>query len=216
LSLEDKLAGSFNSEKPLMYLITPGNLTSQNFASKSKNTLEIIEFASKTNVSLVQIREKFLNSDDVCKLATEAVKLSRKTGTKILINDRADIAVAAKADGVHLTVNSISPTIIRRNLKHNFIIGASTHSLEAAKKRKNDGADFVTFGPVFQTPSKAKYGAPQGLEKLRAVCESLDGFPVIALGGIDENNYRSTLQSSAKGFAAIRFLNDLENLEKFR
>ena len=144
------------------------------------------------------------------------LRYQKTTATKIIVNDRADIAIAARADGVHLTASSVSPVITRDSFKHNFIIGASTHSLEAAKKWKNEGADFVTFGPVFETPSKAKFGAPQGLEELRIVCESLEPFPVIALGGIDESNLQSTLRSGAKGFAAIRFLNDLENLEKFR
>ena len=94
------------------------------------------------------------------------------------------------------------------------MIGVSTHTIEEAENAKKEGADFVTFSPVFDTPSKEKYGEPQGLEKLREVCEKLKTFPVIALGGIDETNYRQVLENGASGFAAIRFLNDEKNLAK--
>lgn len=207
--------GTAFGDYPLVYLITQGNLTPENFSSKSKETLEIIEFAAKKNISLIQIREKQLPACLILQLACEAVNLAKKTKAKILINDRVDIAIAARADGVHLTSSSVTATVIRQYFNKNLIVGASTHSHENTIKMREEGADFVTFGPIFKTSSKVKYGAPQGLGRLKEVCEDLDPFPVIALGGIAENNYRSTLKSGARGFAAIRFLNDLENLEEF-
>lgn len=128
----------------------------------------------------------------------------------MLVNDRADTALAANADGVHLTEKSISAETIRRDFPANFIIGVSTHSIETAEKAKKQGADFVTFSPIFASPGKAE---PKGLEKLKEVCEKLKPFPVIALGGIDETNYKSVLEKGASGFAAIRFLNNVENLQ---
>jgi thiamine-phosphate pyrophosphorylase len=204
---------NFN-KKPLIYLITKGDLTPENFTEKKLVTLKIIKSTAENNISVVQIREKKIPARLVFELTSEALKITQNSKTKILVNDRADIAFAAKADGVHLTSSSIPTAIVRQNFPKDFIIGVSTHSLETALKAKNEGADFATFSPIFRTVSKAKYGEPQGLEKLKEVCESLKPFPIIALGGIDETNYESVLKNDASGFAAIRFLNEENNLRK--
>lgn len=201
-------------KKPLLYLITKGDLTNENFVEKKTETLKIIKTAAENNISLIQIREKQLPARLVLKLTSEAVKFTQNNQTKILVNDRADIAFAAKADGVHLTSKSIPTSLIRQNFPKGFIIGVSTHSIKKAELAKKEGADFVTFSPIFPTASKAKYGEPQGLGKLSEVCEKLKKFPVIALGGIDETNYKSVLENGASGFAAIRFLNNEEDLRK--
>ncbi|MDQ3180795.1 MAG: thiamine phosphate synthase [Acidobacteriota bacterium] len=197
----------FNSfSEPLIYLITKGETTADNFAEKKLETLKLIKNAVKAKISLIQIREKHLSARLIFELVTEAVKLTRQTETKILINDRADIALAAQADGIHLTSRSLSADIIRRNFPDDFIIGVSTHTIEEAELAKNQGANFATFSPIFYSPGKSN---PQGLEKLREVCKKLKPFPIIALGGIDETNYKSVLENGASGFAAIRFLNTL-------
>lgn len=189
--------------KPIIYLITEGNLTAENFGEETKKVLAIIKSAVENNISLIQIREKKLTAKLSFELTSEAAKITKNSNTKLLVNDRADIALAAKADGVHLTENSVSAEIIRRNFPKNFIIGVSTHSIESAEKAKIQGADFAAFSPIFDSPGK---GAPVGLEKLSEVCRRLKPFPVIALGGIDETNYKSVLETGASGFAAIRFL----------
>jgi len=186
-------------------------MTAQNFSQKKSQTLELIEIAASNKISLIQIREKKLSARLVFELAREAVKLTQNTGTKLLVNDRADIALAANADGVHLTARSLSAGAIRRAFPKDFIIGVSTHTIEEAGNAKNQTADFVTFSPIFSMPNKDKF---QGIENLREVCEKLKPFPVIALGGIDETNYKSVLENGASGFAAIRFLNDAENIRK--
>jgi len=196
---------------PLIYLITDGEMTAQNFSQKKSQTLELIEIAARNNISLIQIREKKLSARLVFEIARAAVKITQNTGTKLLVNDRADIALAANADGVHLTARSLSAGAIRRAFPKDFIIGVSTHTIEEAGNAKNQTADFVTFSPIFSMPNKDKF---QGIENLREVCEKLKPFPVIALGGIDETNYKSVLENGASGFAAIRFLNDAENIRK--
>ena len=198
--------------EPLIYLITGGELTAENFREKSSATLKIIEKAVRAEVSLIQIREKSLTAKQLFELASEAARLTKNSKTKLLVNDRADIAQAAEADGVHLPANSLPAEIVRANFGESFIIGVSAHSLEDVERAKSAGANFATFSPVFATASKAKYGAPQGVAKLREVAETFEGFPVIALGGIDENNFREALEAGASGIAAIRFLNDAENL----
>jgi thiamine-phosphate pyrophosphorylase len=197
---------------PLIYLITAGETTAENFRQKSEEILELLKKAVETKISLIQIREKNLPARLVFELTARASKITRDSNTKLLVNDRADIAFLAGADGVHLTAASLSAAAIRRSFPKDFIIGVSTHTLAEAENARRQKADFVTFSPIFQSPGK---GEPQGLEKLKEICAKLKPFPVIALGGIDETNYKKIPASGASGFAAIRFLNDAENLENF-
>jgi thiamine-phosphate pyrophosphorylase len=198
--------------EPLIYLITDGKITAENFREKSAETLTLIKKAARAEISLVQIREKNLSAGQVFELAAAAAEITKNSNTKLLVNDRADIARAANADGVHLPANSLAAEIVRANFPQNFIIGVSAHGLEEVEKAKLAGADFATFSPIFATASKAAYGAPQGIEKLREVSEKAANFPVIALGGIDEKNFREALKAGARGIAAIRFLSEAENL----
>lgn len=196
--------------KPIIYLISDGTITPQNYSEKSKKLFRTIETAVENNIALVQIREKSLSAKLVFELTTQAVKIAKNSNTKILVNDRADIALAAKADGVHLTSNSISTKIIRQTFPKDFIIGVSAHSFEDVVKAKDQGANFATLSPIFASLNKGK---PIGLEVLRDVCDKVKPYPILALGGIDETNYHEVLQI-ADGFAAIRFLNNPESLRK--
>lgn len=200
--------------KPLLYLITKGAATTENFREKRAETLDIIKQAVAAEISLIQIREKNLPARLVYELTSEAVKLTKNSKTKLLVNDRADVALAANADGVHLTASSLPPEIVRSLLGADLIIGVSAHSAAEVEAAKRGGANFAVFGPVFTTPSKIKYGAPQGIEKLREAVAAVEDFPVLALGGIDETNYAEVLRV-ADGFAAIRFLNDAKNFKNF-
>lgn len=203
-----------SSRNPLIYLITEGAATPENFSEKKAEILNLVKIAAESKISFVQIREKNLSARLVFELAREAAKITGGAATKVLVNDRADIALAAGADGVHLTKRSLSAEIVRRRFPPDFIVGASVHTLEEAETARRQTADFVTFSPIFPTPSKERYGAAHGLEKLREVCRKLGNFPVVALGGIDENNYNAVLENGARGFAAIRFLNNARNLTK--
>ena len=191
--------------EPLIYLITGGETTVRNFAEKKIEILDLVKTAVQKKISLIQIREKQLPARNLFEIASEASKITRGSRTKLLINDRADIALAANADGVHLTSKSLSAAVIRRFSDENFIIGVSAHTFEEAALARAQKADFVTFSPIFKSPGKGK---PQGLQALREVCEKLKPFPVIALGGIDETNDKSALENGAAGFAAIRYLNN--------
>ena len=172
----------------------------------------MIKAAVTAKVSLVQIREKQLNARLLFDLVKHAALITENSETALLVNDRADVALAANADGVHLTANSLSAKIIRQNFDGNFIIGVSTHSLADVLNAKNDSADFATFSPIFPTPNK---GEPQGLAKLREVCNKAQQFPIIALGGVDESNFTDALAVGARGIAAIRSFNDVERLSRF-
>ena len=141
-----------------------------------------------------------------------AAELTRGSWTHLLVNDRSDIARAAGADGVHLTTQSLPVDVVRKSCGAEFLIGASTHSLDAARAARAAGADFVVFGPVFETESKRAYGQPQGLDKLSEVTRELGEFPVLAIGGVTLENAGACFEAGASGVAAIRLLNDPENL----
>ena len=198
-------------QKPIIYLITEGDADSENFKLKKREILERVRLATENRVSLIQIREKNLTARLLFDLAEAAVEITKETDTRLLVNGRADIALAGGADGVHLPADGLLANVVRRSLPSDFLIGVSAHSAEEALDAKANAADFITFGPVFESPGK---GEPHGVEVLNRVCKLVYPFPVIALGGIDESNYERVLENGASGFAAIRFLNDETRLQR--
>lgn len=159
--------------------------------------------AVAAGLELIQLREKRLTARVLFELTEQSAALRLGSETRLLVNDRADVAAAAGADGVHLTTQSIDAATIRRTFGEDFLIGVSTHSLAEAEAAKEVGADFVVFGPVFATPSKENYGLPAGLGKLEVVAKDLAPFPVLALGGVDVTNARECLRAGASGIAGI-------------
>lgn len=168
-----------------------------------KPILEQIQIAIEAGVDYVQIREKDLSSRELFDLSVFSQALAQKHDTRILINDRLDIALAAGLNGIHLGQESIAPAIVRaRVTSEDFLIGVSIHSLEELQNAIGQGVSYFTFGPVFFTPSKAKYGPPVGTEKLREAC-NLSEAPVFALGGINRQNFSECLRMGAAGIAGI-------------
>src|SRR5947208_11513459 len=154
--------------KPILYLITPG-ASKPSTTSKSpefKSILKQVSSAVAAGIDLIQIREKNLSAQVLFELCEQATRLTNGTATRLLVNDRADIAAGAGADGVHLTTHSIDAGAIRKTFGEDLLIGASTHSIDEAVAARDVGAGFIVFGPIFETPSKVKYGAPVGLESL--------------------------------------------------
>jgi thiamine-phosphate pyrophosphorylase len=198
------------SVRPLIYFISDGTITDENYERRSAELLELIKAAVLVRVPLVQIREKCLSGRNLFDLASRAVATMQDSRTCLLINDRLDVALASGANGVHLTSRSFSPDAVRQVAPDGFLIGVSAHNEQEIENAEARSADFVVFGPIFKVPGKR---AEVGLEKLKSVARTFDQFPLIALGGINENNYRNVLDTSAAGFAAIRFLNDAANLE---
>ena len=145
-------------------------------------------------------------------LATSVAGITKGSATQLLINDRSDIAAAAGADGVHLTTSSLPIAVVRQSFGEEFLIGASTHALDEAKLARRGGADFVVFGPVFETASKRDYGEALGLVNLATVCAELSPFPVLALGGVELPNVRDCIRAGARGVAAIRMLQQPDRL----
>lgn len=166
-----------------------------------KNLLRAVEDALKGGVRSVQLREKDLRTRELLKLAYEMRELTLHYDSRLFINDRVDIAIAVDADGVHLGQKSIPPYAVRR-FAAGLIIGVSTHSVEEALRAERDGADFVTLGPVYHTPSKAGMGEPLGLEALRGVVKEVS-VPVFAIGGVKCENLREVIETGAAGVAMI-------------
>jgi thiamine-phosphate pyrophosphorylase len=162
----------------------------------------VVEAALRGGARAVQLREKDLPPRELYPLAVEMRQLTQAYGARLLINDRVDVALAVNADGVHLTTTSLPASIARRVLGPGRLIGVSTHTCAEAQAAVGEGADFLVFGPVFFTPSKALYGQPVGLEALRAV-RAVVKAPILAIGGIKPTNLDQVLAVGADGIAVI-------------
>jgi thiamine-phosphate pyrophosphorylase len=173
---------------------------------------------ASAGINWVQIREKDLSAKEIAAIARQALQSARagsdanRTPVRILVNDRLDVALAAGTGGVHLGENSLPAQEVKRfsaarRQDNDFLIGVSCHSLESAKSAASDGADYLFFGPVFATPSKTAFGAPQGLERLAQVCNAVS-LPVLAIGGITLENAGECLTAGAAGISAIRLFQD--------
>jgi thiamine-phosphate pyrophosphorylase len=179
--------------------------------------LERIARAAAAGVEWVQLREKEAQGRELFELASRAVSGVARTATRIIVNDRLDVALASGAAGVHLggaslPVREVAAWRRAENAPPDFFIGRSCHSLAEAQQAQQDGADYIFFGPVFETPSKAGYGPPQGLERLSEVCARA-AIPVLAIGGITLENARHCFSAGAAGIAAIRLFQEAEDLD---
>jgi thiamine-phosphate pyrophosphorylase len=201
--------------KPIIYLITSGTTTSTSTPESEDflRLLNLVEAAVAAEIPLLQIREKNLTARVLYELTTRAAALVNGSSTRLLVNDRADIALAAGADGVHLTSRSLPASVIRSTYGPQLIVGVSTHGVAEAKMARSGGADFVVFGPVFDTESKRVFGEPQGVIKLAEVAAAIPELPVIAVGGISMDNFSDCVDAGAAGVAAIRLLNDADSLD---
>ena len=202
-----------------------------------------IRMAIEAGVDWVQIREKDLAGRPLMDLTRQALALALASAadattvakpariapasqrrSRVIVNDRLDVAVAAEAGGVHLGGESLpvreaagwraKERGTRAELA-NFLIGASCHSVQSAQAAAAAGADYIIFGPVFDTPSKAKFGAPQGVERLREVCAAVQ-IPVLAIGGIDASNAAECFGAGASGVAAIRLFQEANSVHELK
>ena len=202
-----------NRNRPLLYLITSGATSEQTTSSSSgySEVLRLTEAAVAAGIDLVQIREKKLNTRVLFELASHAADLTRGTSTQLLINDRADVAAGAGADGVHLTTRSLPVAAVRKSFGAELLIGVSTHCAAEAEAARAGGADFVVFGPVFDPLSKP-YGTPVGVQALSRVVSAVAPLPVIALGGVDLGKVAECGRAGVAGVAAITMFNNRDEL----
>jgi thiamine-phosphate pyrophosphorylase len=178
------------------YLITDRQKT------QGRDLCHVVEEALKGGVRAVQLREKDLSSRELYELAYELRKLTARFNARLFINDRVDVALAVEADGVHLGYNSMPIYRVRKVIGEKKMIGVSCHNQVNAIIAQEKGADFITFGPVFFTPSKAVFGEPVGLGKLEEVANLMQ-IPVFALGGISDLNVAEAVASGVHGIALV-------------
>ena len=176
-------------------------ITNRSLFESDNNFLEASEAALMGGVRALQLREKNLTDCELIELGNQLRILTSNYNAKLIMNSRADIAKIIDADGVHLTENSAHANEIKSTFP-DLMVGVSTHSLEAAQIAEAQGADYITFSPIYATPSKANYGPPQGLGLLRQVSQEVN-LPVLALGGITLHRVSECLEQGAFGVALI-------------
>lgn len=179
-----------------LYLVTDSRL------NKGYSVLEQVRLALQGGVRIIQIREKELPENDFMKVASEALKLTRKEGAFLIINDSVGVARAAGADGLHLGQGDMALEDARRALGEDVTIGVSVKTVEEAAEAEKNGADYVAVNGVFPTATKEDLGYLPGLEGVaeirRCTC-----VPVVAIGGINLQNCRSVIKAGAHGIAVV-------------
>lgn len=187
-----------------MYLVTDRTLT------RGRDLLWVLQESLEGGVNAVQLREKDLGGKDLLDLAEKTRKLCERYRASLFINDRIDVALTVDAAGVQLGKTSLPIETARALLGPKKMIGYSIHSLEEVADAEKSGADFILFGPVYFTPSKARFGAPQGLAALKTIVEA-STLPVYAIGGITAKNTKEVREIGARGIALIAGIIAAEN-----
>lgn len=183
--------------------------------------LQSSERAAAAGIDWIQIREKDLPARELSALTRNIIAVTRQfssvanTPPRVIVNDRLDVALAAGAAGVHLSGASAPPAEVVRwlragNAPSDFSVGVSCHSLAEVQAAENAGANYVFFGPIYETPSKLDFGPPQGIDALSEACRSAR-IPVLAIGGITESNARACIRAGAAGIAAIRVFQEVSD-----
>jgi thiamine-phosphate pyrophosphorylase len=178
-------------------------ITDRHLLGGMERLLESVAKALVSGVDFLQLREKDLSARALLQLAITVKQLPNPRSTRILMNDRLDIALAADLDGVHLRAHSISPQQLRQLTKPSFLVAVSCHSPTEAKIAEEEGADFVVLGPIFPTPSKLSFGTPLGITAIQEAARVVR-IPVLALGGVNEQNQELCREAGATGIAGIR------------
>jgi len=171
-----------------------------------------IESVLEAGATVIQLREKDLPVRELLAMALWMRELTREYGAKLIINDRVDVALSVGADGVHLGKNSIPAYAVRKRWGNKLLVGVSTHSIEEALEAERDGADFITLGPIYETPSKLKYGHPLGTDIIRGV-KSRISIPVFAVGGIKLDRIKEVTEAGAAGVAVISAILEARNIK---
>ena len=189
-----------------LYLITDRKVS-------TKPLPEAVRLALEGGVKAIQLREKDLPVRGLLALARELRIITRQFGAKLFINDRVDVAVTVGADGVHLGHQSMPADAVRKVVGTGLLIGVSTHSAEEAIAAQAGGADFITFGPIFETPSKAGICTPVGAAAIRSLKNEIK-IPVFGLGGVKSGNMLQVMSAGADGIAMISAIFAADDIRK--
>ncbi len=169
---------------------------------RGRSLSTVLSQAIMAGVPALQLRERDLPTGELLSLAQEIHLLTAPRAVPLILNDRVDLVLALNLDGVHLRANSLPVSVVRRLIGPNRLIGISTHSVEDVQRANHDGADYIIFGPIFDTPSKRSFGAPLGLDVLADVCRN-SMVPIFTIGGITRERVRDVRRAGAHGVAVI-------------
>ena len=191
-------------------------------ANRVGNVIARIQNALAVQADWIQIREKDLAARELLALTRGALVAAtgRDPAARVMVNERLDIALAAGAAGVHFGAESLPACDVVHWLRGaqtpaDFRVGVSCHSVDQAIQAQEDGASYIFFGPVFDTPAKRVFGAPQGIPSLRKVCRAVR-IPVIAIGGVSGDNGADCISAGAAGIAAIRWFQETDDTAALR
>lgn len=162
----------------------------------------VLQEAIRAGNLAIQLRERDLMTGDLVALARKVRTIIAAHSVRLLVNDRVDLTLALHLDGVHLRASSLSAAVARRLLGPNCLIGVSTHSIEEVLHANREGADYVMFGPIFDTPSKRLFGTPRGVSELAEACRRSTA-PVFAVGGVTSERVPEVRRAGAHGIAVI-------------
>ena len=162
----------------------------------------VIQQAVNAGVPAVQLRERDLSTRDALALARELQSITAPRAVPLIVNDRVDLMLALNLDGVHLRANSVPVSVARQLVGPDRLVGVSTHSIGEVEHANRDGADYVLFGPIFDTPSKRAFGPPVGVDALAKVCRH-SAIPVFAVGGVTSLSISEVRRAGAHGIAVI-------------
>jgi thiamine-phosphate pyrophosphorylase len=216
--------GKFSRAPILCYVTDRKGLASAD-DGQNEALLKRVTTAAEAGIDWIQVREKDLSAKELSSLTRDAVAQTKqinersRQGSRILVNDRLDVAYSERAGGVHLGEHSLPVQDVCKWIAANselaegdkFLVRVSCHSVQATARAARDGADYIFFGPVFATPSKARFGAPQGLQRLAEACSAVS-IPVLAIGGVTLNNASDCCAAGSGGIAAMRLFQEAENL----
>lgn len=164
--------------------------------------MDLLAEAIKAGLPAIQLRERDLPTRDLLRVGGGLQSLAAPSGVSLIINDRVDLALAMGLTGVHLRANSLPIPVVRRLVGPHCVIGQSTHSLTEVQVASQEGADYIVFGPVFDTPSKRPYGPPLGVDQLTRACR-ISNVPVFAIGGVTPALVPTVRRAGAYGVAVI-------------
>lgn len=167
---------------------------------RGRSLSTVLSQAIMAGVPSIQLRERDLPTGELLQLAQEIRSITTSYAVPLILNDRVDLVLALNLVGVHLRGNSLPVSAVRRLIGPDRLIGISTHSVEEVRRANHDGADYVIFGPIFDTPSKRSFGAPLGLDLLADACRR-SSIPVFAIGGITRERVRDVRHAGAHGVA---------------
>ena len=162
----------------------------------------VLNQAVMAGVPAIQLRERDLPTGELLPLAREIQSITTSRAVPLILNDRVDLVLALNLDGVHLRANSLSISVVRKLIGPNRLIGISTHSVEEVQRANHDGADYIIFGPIFDTPSKRSFGSPLGLDVLADACRN-SMVPIFAIGGITSERVCDVRRAGVHGVAVI-------------